>query len=313
MPQKFDSDTTSNAKLLKLFRKLMAEGKKHYLSDLAKEFNCSSQTILRLIMVIEAEIGTNLQTGKDGTKRWYQIVSIARSRLGLDFEELRYLAICRDLASPYLPEQVKKRVDESLLNFSLLMSDSAYAGRENIQKEQFAFFSKGYIDYTKHYSTIDKLLKAIDTKMICLIRYKAAGKSEIKEHRFAPHKFVSMSGTLYCLGATVESNYVQMKHYNSFPIHRIIDIISTDKPIKFDIPDVELNMFGLPWHEPRTFKIQFKKGRSSDYVRERIWAENQKMTELEDGGILLEITTRSEPELTAWVRSFGDEAKFIKE
>lgn len=311
MPKKFDSDTTSSAKLLKLFRKLMIEGKKHYLSDLAKDFNCSSQTILRLIMTIEEEICINLKTGKDGVKRWYQIESISRSRLGLDFEELRYLAICRDLASPYLPEQVKKRVDESLLNFSLLMSDSAYAGRENIQKEQFAFFSKGYIDYTKHYSAIEKLLKAVDQKMICIIRYKAAGKNEIKEHRFAPHKFVSMSGTLYCLGATVENNFIKMKHYNSFPIHRIIDVISTDKLIQFEIPNVELNMFGLPWHEPRTFKIQFKAGRSADYVKERIWADNQKITDLEDGGILLEITTRSEPELTSWVRSFGDEAKFI--
>lgn len=192
------------------------------------------------------------------------------------------------------------------------MSDSAYAGRAAVQKEQFAFFSKGYIDYTRHYNTIDKLLKAVDKKMICLIRYKAAGKNEIKEHRFAPHKFVSMSGTLYCLGATVENNFVQMKHYNSFAVHRIIDIISTDKPILFDIPDVELNMFGLPWHEPRTFKIQFK-GRSVDYVKERIWAKNQKITDLEDGGILLEITTRSEPELTAWVRSFGEEAWFIHE
>lgn len=289
----------------------MAEGKKHYLSDLAQELNCSSQTILRLIMVIEAEIGINLKTGKDGIRRWYQIESISRSRLGLEYEELRYLAICRDLASPYLPEQVKKRVDESLLNFSLLMSDNAYAGREGVQKEQFVFFSKGYIDYTKHYNTIEKLLKAIDTQMICLIRYKAAGKSEIKEHKFAPHKFVSMNGTLYCLGATVENNYIKMKHYNSFPIHRIIDIISTDKPMKFEIPDVELNMFGLPWHEPRTFKIQFKAGGSTDYVKERIWAKNQKITECEDGGIILEITTKSEPELTAWVRSFGDDAKFI--
>lgn len=37
MPKKLDSDATSGAKLLKLFRKLMAEGKKHFLSDLARE------------------------------------------------------------------------------------------------------------------------------------------------------------------------------------------------------------------------------------------------------------------------------------
>lgn len=56
---------------------------------------------MRLITIIETEIGINLKTDKDGTRRWYKIDSIHRSRLGLDFEELRYLSICRDLASPY--------------------------------------------------------------------------------------------------------------------------------------------------------------------------------------------------------------------
>ena len=35
------------------------------------------------------------------------------------------------------------------------------------------------------------------------------------------------------------------------------------------------------------------------------------MEELENGDLLLEIVTRREPELTAWVRSFGEEAAFV--
>ncbi len=73
MAKKYDSDATSGAKLLKLYRKLTSERKKHFLSDLAKELKCSPQTILRLINVIEAEIGINLSTGKEENKRWYQI------------------------------------------------------------------------------------------------------------------------------------------------------------------------------------------------------------------------------------------------
>lgn len=33
---------------------------------------------------------------------------------------------------------------------------------------------------------------------------------------------------------------------------------------------------------------------------------------MEDGGVLLELTTRSEPELFAWERSFGEAAALIQ-
>ena len=46
-------------------------------------------------------------------------------------------------------------------------------------------------------------------------------------------------------------------------------------------------------------------------MRERIWADEQRLEDLPDGGVLLVITTCSEPELHAWVRSFGDSAELL--
>ena len=58
-------------------------------------------------------------------------------------------------------------------------------------------------------------------------------------------------------------------------------------------------------------KFNLKAGKVAEYVRERIWSDSQRLVELENGDFLLEIVTRSEPELTAWVRIFGEEARFI--
>jgi hypothetical protein len=80
-----------------------------------------------------------------------------------------------------------------------------------------------------------------------------------------------------------------------------------------NLPEAESESFGLPWHEPREFRIRFAPGRAAAYVRERVWADAQRLEEMEDGGLILAITTRSEPELTAWVRSFGDDAHFLPE
>ena len=48
-----------------------------------------------------------------------------------------------------------------------------------------------------------------------------------------------------------------------------------------------------------------------EYVRERVWADEQHMEDISDGGLLLTLTTRSKPELDAWVRSFGEDAVIV--
>ena len=140
--------------------------------------------------------------------------------------------------------------------------------------------------------------------------YKAAGVVRAREHRFAPDEFVCMNNALYVLGATVTEDFQSMRHLINLAIHRIKEVTLTDKPILFKMSS-DPNLFGLPWHEPRTYRIQFKAGKAADYVRERTWLDSQLLIDLENGDLLLEIVTRSEPELTAWVRSFGEEAKFM--
>jgi predicted DNA-binding transcriptional regulator YafY len=218
------------------------------------------------------------------------------------------LSICRDLAGNALPEQISERIDDTILRLSMLLNDQSFANRESVQQRQFAFFSKGHIDYTPHYSNIEKLMQAAEERLICLVRYKAAGKTEVKEHRFAPGRMASMSNTLYVLGAGVTEDFRKFRHFTNLAVHRIQDVIVTDKKFVFAIPEAEPNNFGLPWHEPKTFRVSFKPGKAADYVRERIWADQQKLEEQPDGGVILKLTTRSEPEFMAWVRSFGEEA-----
>ncbi len=313
MPSKIAPDAPPGVKLLRLFRKLMLDGKRHFQTDLAEELQCSPQTIIRLTGDIESVIGASLESGLENRRRWYQIRTISRSRLGLEFEELRYLSVCRDLAAATLPEQVCERVEETIFNLSVLMADQDYADRARAQKSQFAFFSKGRIDYSPHYEHIEKLLQAIENHLICFVDYTAAGAQKIKRHCFAPGRILSMSNALYVLGVSVEEDFKTIRHSLNFAIHRITDITLTDRQLEFELPELEKDAFGLPWHEPKTFRIRFKPGKASDYVRERIWADKQELEELADGGVLLQMTTRSEPEVMAWIRSFGEEARLEDE
>lgn len=83
MPQKIDPDSTAGVKVLRMFRKLLAESKRHFQSDLAKELECSPQTIIRLAREIEVVVGDCLETGLENRRRWYQLKTVPRSSPGL--------------------------------------------------------------------------------------------------------------------------------------------------------------------------------------------------------------------------------------
>lgn len=306
MPQKIDPDATPGIKLLRLFRRLFLDGRRHYQQDLAEELHCSAQTIIRMISEIESVVGVALHSGYDNRRRWYQYVAASGCRtLGLNFEELRFLGICREMASEILPKPVLERLDASLEHLALHLADPSHT---NLGK-QFTFYAKGRIDYTPHAAHIEKLIGAAQERRVCLVRYKAPGRETAREHRFLPVRIAAMNNALYALGGQVGTQCDVVERPCNLAIHRVHDVIMTDKHLSFSLPE-EGNSFGLPWHEPCTFTIRFS-SKVAEYVRERVWADEQHMEDISDGGLLLTLTTRSKPELDAWVRSFGEDAVIV--
>lgn len=311
MPKAINPDSSPGAKLLRLFIKLMLEGKRHYQSELATELECSPQTIIRLMGEIEAVVGDSLEFGVDSRRKYYQLKSLSSRRtLGLDFEELRYLSLCHDLAGQSLPENVSRRVKNTIFSLSALMADPDYARREDAQSQQVHFKSKGYIDYDDHFLNIEKLIDASTHNYACLVEYRSSSKKESKAYYYAPGKIISMNNALYVQGYQLSKDLVDKERATTFAIHRIQNVTTTDKKFSFDASIDDDGCFGMKWHEPKTFRIQFDEA-VADYVRERIWCDGQKIEELDDGGLMLEVQTVSEPELMAWVMSFGDRAKLL--
>lgn len=306
MPKKI-SEVTAGQRILEMFRKLMLDGRKHFQTDLATEYQCAPQTIGRMAAEIESVIGPSLESGLENRRRFYQIRSLNRRALPLEYEELRYLSICRDLAGHLLPEEAARRVDGTIMNLSVLMADSGYAERDKARKGLVSFFPKGYIDYSPYQETIGRLLQAVEEKRVCIVHYKAAGKDEAREHRVLPSALVSQNNALYLLGAKL-TPLNELKCLTNMAVRRIQDVDLTDKTSEIIIPQADPGAFGLPWHEPRRVRIQFQAGKVVDYVRERQWSTEQMIEDLPDGGIILEMLSQSDEELMSFVHSFGEKA-----
>lgn len=143
MPVKHDMDSTTGVKLLRLFLRLMADRNRHFQAELAIWLNCSKQTIIRLMRVIESVVGDRLKMGMEDRRRWYQLCSDSRMPLGLDCEELRFLHICRDMACSYLPMQVRRRVDDSLFRLAMQLADTSTMQTGGDHAGRFSFFQQG--------------------------------------------------------------------------------------------------------------------------------------------------------------------------
>lgn len=305
MPEKYDPDTSPGVKLLRVFRKLLLNDHKHYQSDLAKELNCSPQTVIRIMKDIEQVIGINLETGTDERRRWYRIVSNTPMTLGMKAEELRYLSVCRDLAVSSLPAEVINRVDDTIFNLSMRLSEQKeeHPGGRHIIR----FFNKGRIDYRGFFPILQKMFDAIEKEQVCHILYKAPGNKKARWHYFIPHKLACMNEVLYFSGAIMQDNLTFAEHYVTLALHRIREFIFIDHFAHLDFCRLDTDAFGIPWHEPLTSRVHFRPGRASEYVAERIWSIPQRLEWQKDGSLVLELIINSKPELRAWVRSFGDE------
>lgn len=308
MPRKHH-DALPGEKLLALYQRLTLDGKKHFQSDLARDLSCSSQTVVRLIAIIEGSLGRDayVENGLENRRRYYRLRSKKEERsLGFSFEELHCLAACRDIASQFLPESVVDRISKTVTAVALHLAE----GIPPAAGQPIGFRSKGFIDYTPHFPVITALRQAIERKEVCRIVYRARGRQTVSVYRYAPGRLVAMSGTLYVQGYRMPDGSVLRDRPTTFSIHRIAEMSPTGEYFNFNAADREARAFGLGWHEPRRARIHVN-AEAADYVRDRVWSDDQSIEDQEDGSIILSLTTTSEKELNAWTSSFGEMAKII--
>lgn len=311
MPRKLDQNSNCSSKLLRLFRILLADDSKHFLGDLKEQLNCSSQTVMRLITEIENEFRDNIETGLEKGKRYYRLTSKRSEQLDLNYAELRFLSLCTDLSSKYLPDTIKKRLSSSI--FEMAVQLSAIDARSlKDQEKSFSFIKKGYIEYGPHFKTIESILKAMRNRSLIKIKYKKPRIGVCNNIIYTPIKLTSMSNnTLYSLGFEYNLKNHEFTKCKCFAVHRILDIeILGIVDAAKSLPDINLYGYGLPWHKPKRFKIWFSK-EMREYIEERVWSEEQRIWHNEDGSIVLEIVSSSSPEIESFILSFGGDAKLV--
>ncbi len=98
-------------------------------------------------------------------------------------------------------------------------------------------------------------------------------------------------------------------------VHRIQKVELDERLFKFpedyDFEKIFNRNFGVIKEEAFEVKVKFV-GFAARFVAERIWSPDQQIEQRPGGKIHLLFSASSEPELVAWLLSFGDEAKLLE-
>lgn len=307
MPPKL-GEASPQEKVLDLYFRLAHTPRKHFQADLARELECSPQTITRMIDVIEGRLGrdTFIERGLDARRRYYRLSSKSQSEgLGFTYEELHFLATCRDLAAPHLPEGVYDRIGRTITSLALTLGEQAKPAGLPV-----GFRNKGHIDYAPHMETIARLRTSIEKRQVCNVIYTAGGRAKPETYRFAPGRIVVMNGTLYVQGYRLGEGSLLQDRPTTFSLHRISTVEPTGEYFGFNAAKGDARHFGLDWHKPKRMSVKVGK-QAADYVRDRVWSDDQVIKNHRDGSLTLTVMTTSEKELQAWVWSFGGLAKIV--
>ncbi|PNV80385.1 MAG: WYL domain-containing protein [Dictyoglomus turgidum] len=157
--------------------------------------------------------------------------------------------------------------------------------------------------------TFDKIFKAIREKKRVLIEYYTITSGKRKTRKVDPYHIYNYEGVWYFCG------YCHLrKEVRDFALDRIENIKildeSFDIPKDFNIREYLNSAFRMYKGEPVKVKIRFDDYQAR-WIKERIWHETQKIQELDNGEIILEITANSE-EIKRWIMSYGSHAEVLE-
>ena len=315
MAEKLDIYRSYGQKLVSLFARMLFTGASYSLTELSKMLGCSKQSVIRLVNDIRMAYGVDIEENIRGNKKFYRLVKQGKVTpvIPLTESELTALQMCKTFTEHLLGDQFYNEATRALeKNLSLR------SGAGGLPSRKFASFCTGTIDYTPYQETIRILIEAMNASNICRITYLALMQKKAKTYHVKPLKIFSYRDTMYLharLGKEPGKAYRGPDFDPLLAIHRLKKVEMTDRgfeyPTDYNFEDIFDKNFGFMKDDCFEVEAEFT-GWAAQYVAERTWSPDQKISRIDDGKIRLTFSASSDVELIAWILSFGEEAKVIE-
>ena len=195
-------------------------------------------------------------------------------------------------------------------------AESLYQGerRADLRNPKVKTLPKGSVAAKDKSREFELLINAMDTSRVCNITYSSYARPEPHQHLVVPFELIRYGDTLYfkCWKLSKDDDGDE-PFAMTLALHRIDSVEHIDRRFHKKSPSgkTDQNLFGFLDQERFQVKLAFDAGQVTTYIKERIWSEDQEITELDDGGIELTFISTSWEETISWVLSFGDSVEVL--
>jgi predicted DNA-binding transcriptional regulator YafY len=317
MPPKFNPDTTYGQKLVTLFARLLFSGEWHSLGDLARELDCSKQTVLRLVDDITLSYSIKLESDLRSGRRYFRIRRSmpAEPAAMLTPHEMDALLMCRAFTRYLLGRHGYQEAERALAKASQLLTCDDQDGE--LGASRFGVFRPGSIDYTSSLDFLQTVTEAMQEHRVCEAEYRKPGQRRSKVFRFKPLKVFSWRETIYVHGRYAAMPNQKFKDPGYDPLWALQRFKAMRKtevtfkpPQDYDFDRALNREFGLLRGKPFRVVAEFTDW-AADYVAEREWSPGQTLEWLPGGVLKLSYDAVSVPEVVTWVLSFGQHCRAV--
>jgi len=297
-------------RLVQLHILLSSTNRAYSLKQLAHIFQCSRQTILRMVDQLHLVPKVKIETWVEGRERHFRFPPQPRpSAFSFTPDTVSYIALCLDVLRHLLPDTIQHELEG--MQGATAQETMSHKGC-NI--ESYAEpWTKGHIDYAPFQDILRDLQTAMRERRLCHLDYHSRSSGERQTLLVAPTRLIVYHEAIYLRCRIYTAPEAPRPHaggYRTLAIHRIKKL-RVDSTRFSDAPHEEHDPnFGFPFHEPIEVRVAFWGG-AATYVGERTWSEGQRLTRRKDGALVLTFTTTSRLEVIAWVLGFGADAEVL--
>lgn len=305
-------DSKPAEKILALYTTLLVSPKALSLTEIAGKLDCSKQTVCRLIDQMESSQFGRLLRENQGRQAYYRLEKPKRQPgVAINAQGLEQLALCREFMLRLLPPSMHRHMETSLGQAVAYLEEDAEAPVPDIG----GGISKGTIDYTPFEAILNNLITGISKKRVCLVNYRSKRNKTPKSYCIAPVKLLAYHECIYVIAYRVTDKGVVKIVYEA-PMHlalqRFISCELTRRTAK-DLPGPPSTpqLLGIMEGEPFDVTAKFS-AHAATYAAEREWSAGQKLEELPNGEIIMQLKARNKAECIAWILGFGPEAEILQ-
>tara|TARA_B100001079_G_scaffold109423_1_gene94194 strand:+ start:203 stop:1174 length:972 start_codon:yes stop_codon:yes gene_type:complete len=276
---------------------------------LAEEFEISQKTAQRDIEFMRDRIGAPLEYSHADRGYYYTDKGYELPPIWLNESELVAFILAKRLATAIPDRNLKDSLNKFINKLSSRLSDKVGFNLDDIQDK---ISLKNIEYYSVDESLFRKVVNALFTKRSLAIQYYSPHKDERTNRKIIPLHLLDYMGNWHLI-----SFCSLKKGLRNFALSRIEECNYIDEKISLpnDLPPTKTYIrktFGI-FHGGKNQEVSLKfSPKTSRAVKEQIWHKQQKIKELKDGSIILNVPVAYFTEIKREILKYGAEVEVLK-